>query len=165
MSIEPTYWTPAAQPAQEDCPACDGVGDMFGGFACDQCGGTGKQSTRDSAAVPEVLYRKVKVVRAYAYRKDDTTAGADYTYWHPEYHEGEQPPPGWFRIDYRDVYEPIAAPAQAAAVPEAVIAQIRDDMLSRNWDVSKLHIWQVIETYTRLAVPAQAAAVPEAVGK
>jgi RecJ-like exonuclease len=41
---------PSAAPAQEDCPACDGVGDMFGGFACDQCGGTGKQSTRDSAA-------------------------------------------------------------------------------------------------------------------
>lgn len=49
-AAETHHATPIAAQAQEDCPACGGVGDMFGGFACDQCGGTGKQSTRDSAA-------------------------------------------------------------------------------------------------------------------
>lgn len=66
----------------------------------------------EAVPVEEPLYRKVKVIRAYAYRPKEDSPGADYTYWHPEYHEGEAPPPGWFRIDYRELFE-LAAPVRA----------------------------------------------------
>lgn len=40
---------PHAPAGQGECPACDGTGDMFGGFACDECGGTGRASMQAEA--------------------------------------------------------------------------------------------------------------------
>lgn len=55
----------------------------------------------------EKLYRKVRVIRAFAYRSGPASPGTDYWYWHPEYNPGEYPPLGWFRIDYTERFEEV----------------------------------------------------------
>lgn len=47
------------------CPACEGTGDMFGGFACDHCGGSGIQPATPQEIIDELVAACKLVVRSF----------------------------------------------------------------------------------------------------
>jgi hypothetical protein len=71
------------------------------------------------------LYRRVRRVRAYVYRGRAGSPGV--VYWYPGVRVGEEPPPGYFRVDYVDDYVPVGVDLQDLIAPAAVWLILYDD--------------------------------------